>query len=279
MRGRRRKPALLSMLVLVSVPALGAKPAAGQTPGRTEEEGRVPDDTVLAAPELDAGRMRTGEFRYGILFRDDRLGAYTLSVSEREDGTWEVAEAATGASGSQSGTYVFTRTLEPVSAEQEGTMGPVSAKLGLRYANGRVTGRGSLPAPPEEPGGTPEVEEIVVDTALAEGTIDENMGLAAVLASPLAPGFRLELPFYDPRRGVGRLTAEVSGQETVEVPAGTYEAYRVEYSTGEAPLVVYVTVEAPRLLVKQELAGQPVEIVLEEVESGEVEREEVRSGG
>jgi hypothetical protein len=61
------------------------------------------------------------------------------------------------------------------------------------------------------------------------------------------------------------VTYSVTGTESVTVPAGTFETYRVEVSGGEQPAVVWVRKEAPHIAVRQEYVGQPVTVVLQEV--------------
>jgi hypothetical protein len=46
------------------------------------------------------------------------------------------------------------------------------------------------------------------------------------------------------------------------VPAGTFQAYRVEVTGSKVPLVLYVTTDSPHRVVKQEWVGQPVVIEL-----------------
>jgi hypothetical protein len=48
----------------------------------------------------------------------------------------------------------------------------------------------------------------------------------------------------------------------VTVPAGTFEAYRVELTGAEAPLTYFVTTAAPYRVVRIAFAGQPIEMVL-----------------
>lgn len=262
MRAPRPRDTLgMTLLLGLAVAHLGA---GGALPA---QEPAAASDSAALAPraELDAERIRTGTFRYGIMLQGTKFGKYELEFEER-DGDYRLEEEASGHAGEQSGTYTFTRGLAPLTARQQGSLGDVSAELRLRYEAGRVTGEATLPGDRPEEGGPPRMEEIAIDTAVAEGTIDASMGLSAVLASPLSAGFDLRLPLYDPRQGIVALVARVTGEETVEVPAGRFDAYRIEMSAGRSSLVLFVTREAPRVMVRQEFAGQPVVFLLEDID-------------
>jgi hypothetical protein len=58
----------------------------------------------------------------------------------------------------------------------------------------------------------------------------------------------------------------VAGQETVEVPAGEFETYRLAVSGPRASMTVWVTRTDPHIVVKREMAGQPVQIVLKSMQ-------------
>lgn len=55
--------------------------------------------------------------------------------------------------------------------------------------------------------------------------------------------------------GVETQVVRVMGVEEVTVPAGTFQAYRVQIA-GSEPQTVWARVEAPHVLIKLEPAGQ-----------------------
>lgn len=225
---------------------------------------------------LDASRIRTGTFTYGLMFQGNRMGEYTLTLSETGQGRYRGTERMQGPV-SQQAQYTFSGSLEPVSASQEVRQGPTTVTSDLSYEDGRVQGTATVPQGPPQQGQPPEMQEMAVDTTVAEGAIDLNMALAAVLAAPLEAGAEFTLPLYSPRTGVTQMTAAVTAEETVEVAAGSFDTYRVDLSTGQASFTLYVTQEAPHMLVKQEFAGQPVSLELQSV--GEAEPVEGDAGG
>jgi hypothetical protein len=57
-------------------------------------------------------------------------------------------------------------------------------------------------------------------------------------------------------------TLSVKSEESVTVPAGTFDTFVTEMTGGQQPITLYVTKAAPHRVVKFTLAGQPLEIVL-----------------
>ena len=61
-------------------------------------------------------------------------------------------------------------------------------------------------------------------------------------------------------RGI-ETTLSVAGTESVTVPAGTFQAYRVEVTGGPTPVTYWVEQAAPHRLLKLQPAGTPLEVV------------------
>lgn len=250
----RRIPHVLTWLVAAGSLAAGPVEAQERPEQRKSEPGA----------SLDATRIRTGEMKYVMLLQGSKFGELSWVVVPGEDGSYSVTEQTSGAAGHGRSSYAFTRDFIPLSASQEGTLGNMRAVLELEYAGPWIRGRATLPLEGETLGAEdPRMEDIVVDTLVAPGTLDEQMGLAAVMASSLRAGQHLEFPIFSPRSGVTRFRAKVTEEVSVKVPAGVFEAYRIEVSYDETALVVYMTRETPRLLVKEELGGGAVTIELE----------------
>lgn len=70
-------------------------------------------------------------------------------------------------------------------------------------------------------------------------------------ALPLQEAYATQVNSYLPVTNLQeRFTIAVTGTETVSVPAGTYETYRVRFSTGETESEAWIGVAAPHILVK-----------------------------
>jgi zinc protease len=127
----------------------------------------------------------------------------------------------------------------------------------LTYGAGRVRGTGFAPRPDGS------VQQFTVDTAIAPGTVDENVAPFVAAALPLAPGQTVRLAVFTPSEVASKvLTFKVRQPESVTVPAGTFQAYHVDVTGAKFPFVLYVSVAAPHRVVKQEFVGQPFVIEL-----------------
>ena len=232
----------------------------------TDGEEITPSDLAVrrSGGAMDASRIRRGDFIYSLLFQGNSVARSTIRVEDTEEGNVRVTESLSGAMGSQTTRYVVTPELEPLEMEKGGKMGQRSVQTELSYGDGRVKGSATVPKREdgEEGQGPPEMEQVTVDTAVAEGTVDQNMAMAVILASRLEEGAEVEVPVYSPRTGVTQLTGTVTGRETVEVPAGSFEAWEVQLEFSGQAVHLFVTTEAPHLLVKQTFAEQPLSMEL-----------------
>jgi zinc protease len=127
----------------------------------------------------------------------------------------------------------------------------------LTYTGGRVKGSSATP----QPDGS--VQRFDIDTVLPPGTVDENAVPFVVPALPLAVGKALTMTFFTPsENAVKPLTFKVSGPESVTVPAGTFQAYRIDVTGSRVPFTMYVSTDTPRRVLKTEFVGQPFVVEL-----------------
>jgi hypothetical protein len=128
----------------------------------------------------------------------------------------------------------------------------------IDVVDGRFVGMANLPA---AMGGAQEVDA-PVGQALLPG-MDEY----ALAASVLEEGMRIQIPYLDVTSG-GAITIEarVTGRETVEVPAGTFDTWRVEVTSPQGTLTLFLLADAPHILVRQDFPpDQPISLELTEI--------------
>ena len=222
--------------------------------------------TAAAQPALDAGRILADTFTYEVRFDGDELGTLRVSYGRREDGGLRVRERVSGSLGNETTTYEMSADFRPLSARREGRLARASAALDLTYRDGAVSGEATVRADSARPGQrAADTRRVKVGRELPPGALDSNMLVAALLASPLVPGDTLRFPVFRPGRGVTEARALVAGADSVEVPAGTYDTYRVQLVTDQGDFVLWVTRGTPRTLVRQVFAARPVEVLLRSV--------------
>lgn len=139
---------------------------------------------------------------------------------------------------------------------QAGTIQGTALKTDLVYADGRVKGTAMAPQPNAPP------KSLTIDTTVVAGTIDDNALTVLTPALPLEAGKTFNVHMFVSGQGTAvPVTIKVNAPESVTVPAGTFEAYRIDV-TGSQPLTFWVTTAAPRRLVKLAPTGSPLVLEL-----------------
>ena len=153
----------------------------------------------------------------------------------------------------------FGEGLTPVSASQTVSQAGMEMGSDLQFTDGRVTGSANLPP---QMGG-----EKTFDAEVVQGTLFEGMDQFALAVADLEAGKTITLPVFSVQSGgVVNQTFEVTGMESVTVPAGSFETYRIEFTGGPQAGTLYVRQDAPHVVVRQELADQPVTLELQSIE-------------
>ena len=221
---------------------------------------------AVAQPTMDAARIRADTFTYRVSFAGDELGTLQVSYERTGDGGLRVREQVSGTLGNETTTYVMSADFRPLSAHREGRLARAEAALDLTYGDGSVSGQATVRADSARPGQRAgDTRRVEVDRDLPPGVLDSNMLLAGLMASPLAPGDTLRYPIFRPGRGVVEARALVAGADSVEVPAGTFDTFRVQLATDQGEFILWVTRGTPRTLVRQVFAARPVEVLLRSV--------------
>ena len=159
------------------------------------------------------------------------------------------------------GTFVQQKTTVVINAsdlamrrsDQSGTIQNQSVETHLVYTAGRVKGTAMSP----QPGGAPRT--ITIDTTTAAGAIDDNAMPFLIPALPLEVGKSFNLNVFSSGEGTTKVvTVKVAGRESVTVPAGTFQAYRLEISGMQLPVVMHVSADSPRRLLRVAPTGAPL---------------------
>jgi hypothetical protein len=201
---------------------------------------------LIALSPIDAHRLKTGRFTYQALDHGQEVGRDQLTIRrlagpERYDFLAEVSGHLT-----QRWEAVVTPSFEPLSATI--TFGPDTAgntpAFSLTYNGQHVTGF------------LARTTRRDIDTIVPAGIIDQRVDWAAVMASDLTPGRHFSFAVYDPALGVSQAQASVGPVEHLQVPAGTFDAYRVTYriakATGTVEYQVLTTRDLPRIMLREE---------------------------
>jgi hypothetical protein len=205
----------------------------------------------------NAEKLKAGRFQYRAL------------INGREEGTNEISITKSGAD-----TFIFTNRVSGAFAQQweaiaTATFAPISAKISfgegdrlqprfeLNYRNGRAIGWRIDKS---------TNKEIDIDVRVLPDTVDQRIDWAAAMSQELVPGQEFSFSVFDPVTQISHVTGRVIGSETVNVPAGTFEAMRIAYSiekpSDKETYQVLTNAKGARILLKEEFPdGATTELV------------------
>lgn len=225
-------------------PEASAAEAASATPAS-----RLDAAKTAPLPPVDAGRLALGAATYGSRFttRGQEVEMTAVRTLERvEDQGEAVLRVTDTVEGPMSGEDLYVLqadSLRPVSRQAK--QGP--ATIEIDYGSREVTGTLTAPG-----------QEIPVEVELEAPVFGDSSALdTAITALPLAEGYRTTVRSVEigVQQAVRVWSVEVESVESVEVPAGSFETFRValEPLDGEpGGRTLWIIEETPRRVVKAE---------------------------
>ena len=217
-----------------------------------DADGRPVDTSRLAsasAVSFDASGLAARTLRYSIRFQGNEVGTATTSWSREGADFIAATEQAM-----PSITLRQTTRFDAAAFTPEGLtlgVGPMG-EFTLTVADGRVTGRGL-----NMQTGQPQD----VDVALTPGTVLDGMPDVAIAVNDFEAVPEFTLRVIGASGEVQPATVTRAGTETIEVPAGSFDTYRLDVG-GDTPMTVWVTRAAPHVVVRRQMVQPPIEIVL-----------------
>lgn len=212
-------------------------------------------EVKASTPVFDASRLKPMTLNYGVMLQGNAVGNATATLARQGD-VWVGTQTVQAGPLTQRSEVRFGEGLNPISSKQTVVQGGTEFGTDLTFGNGRVTGSVNMPA---QMGGAKQIDAEVV-----RGTLSEGMDQYVLAVADLKEGASFALPVFNARSASAvNQTFRVTGTESVAVPAGTFQTYKVEFSGGEQSGTVYVRQELPHIAVKQEFAGQPISIELQ----------------
>jgi hypothetical protein len=203
---------------------------------------------AAAAMSYDASGLEPRELEYAIRFQGNEIGTM-VSRWSRDGATFDLVTEQRMQGGTVTQNTAFdATTFAPI--RMSTVLGPMG-EFAIDVADGHATGRAF-----DMQQGPQDVDMDLPDGTALEGQLDIAL---AVTDFTDTDGFTLRV--LTTGGTIQPMTASVAGEETVTVPAGEFETYRIDLE-GQQAMTVWVTKTAPHIVVKREITGQPVEIVL-----------------
>ncbi|MBL8981644.1 MAG: DUF3108 domain-containing protein [Gemmatimonadetes bacterium] len=205
---------------------------------------------TLAQAPFEPGRVVARTDSFAVMVQGRQVGGIRETIEKTPTG-FRLLSVQALAGMSQSTEVHFTRALVMSSVKQEGQARGQQMKIDVAYDRGRAKGSATTPGPQG-------MKTIAVDTVVPAGAVDDNVLQALLPALPLGEGKSFQVPVFASGQGTSRvMTVAVNGRESVTVPAGTFDAWKVEVMGGQVPVTFWVSRTAPRV-VKMGFAGAPM---------------------
>ena len=190
---------------------------------------------------------------FGFRVNGRQLGVQVVKL-EQVDGDLRFEETTTLPQVTQTTEVTMSSELALRSVRQRGNAAGREMRIDVAFDGAHATGSALTPAAGSG--------EIAIDATLPAGAIDDNVLTALLPAIDWSATTDVVVPlFHSGKNETVEMRMRVTGTQTVEVPAGSFETFRVETSGDEAPLVFFIESAAPHRLVRLEITGAPVEIV------------------
>ncbi|MDQ6828463.1 MAG: insulinase family protein [Gemmatimonadota bacterium] len=209
------------------------------------------------APKWDLTKLAPARDSFVVFLQGKPFGFQRTSLEKTADGYRYVDDTQLGTFVQQHTELLIGPALEMRGVKQTGKMQGQDMSIDMTYANGRAKGAARTP-------GAAGMKTVTYDTTVVAGAVDDNAISLIVPLLPWAAGAKFVVPMFASGQGISTTkTYSVVASESVTVPAGTFDAFRVDMSGGEGqPLTMWVTAAAPYRVLKFAPAGAPVEIQL-----------------
>ncbi|HEU4885374.1 MAG TPA: insulinase family protein [Longimicrobium sp.] len=226
-----------------------------------DADGRPMDRAALqvraSGESFDASRLRPYTAEYEIAAQGNPIGRLTNTLAREGDG-WKHAMDGSFGPVQQTITSVWGPAWEP-RTYVETYAGAFEGRAEVRVENGRFTGTAQMPP---QAGGSK-----TFDAEAIAGAAWSQMEDAMLSTADLAEGKTIVIPVFNTSTGAaGPVTYTVGAVESVTVPAGTFQAYRVSSTGGSSAMTLWLRAEGPHIVVKQELVGQPIVVQLKSIQ-------------
>lgn len=226
-----------------------------------DAEGRPMDRSALqvraSGERFDAARLHPYTAHYEILAQGNPFGTATNTLVREGDG-WKFTMSGSFGPVQQTITAVWGPRWEP-RTYGETYAGAFEGRADVRVENGRFVG--NMVMPPQAGGAK------TFDAEAIPGAVWSQMDEAMLSTADLAEGKTIVIPVFNTSTGaVGPVTFTVGATESVTVPAGTFQAHRVQSEGGSAPLVLWLRADGPHVVLKQEVVGQPIVVQLKSIQ-------------
>ncbi len=204
--------------------------------------------------DFDTSALKNLTATYAVKYQEMNLG--DMNVSLTKAGTGFASTSAITGMISMNEEMKFGSEFEPQAYKFSMAAGPQQMSSEVSFDGGVAKGRVE--------GGKDGAKDI--NLPLVKGAILKSSVDFLVSTLPLETGKTFKFPVLDAQSGgMENITIEVLGEQDLMVPAGSYATYKVKVKSGDGEQLMYVQKTAPRMMVKQEVPAQGLNIELKSV--------------
>jgi hypothetical protein len=210
----------------------------------------------VVATAFDASRLKATRDSFVVMVQGNPLGQAVMSV-EAANGGWVLKDNTSIMNGmiAQQSTLQVDASLAPTSLQQGMSMQGQQLKTDIAFAGGKA--KGSAQTMSQQGPKT-----VTIDTDVPKGSIASDALIAALPLFTWSEKARFTVNVFSAGKGVVEpVTLAVVGSESVTVPAGTFDSWKIEQTGGESSAVFYLAKDARRVI-KIAPVGQPIELRL-----------------
>lgn len=227
--------------VILAALFAGASPtvAAEQASWRSLIDMKRADVSTFSMKMINEGQ-EVGSMTYGW-----QRSGNTYVIRDRTEMQPNILETAKG--------VIDVHTLLPISNDIDFAVGASKNIFDLEWQDGALSGEVQINQEGKDP------RTVDVSNADHPASIIRLSIFGVIAGLPLAEGFSVDLPWYNTLSNtVENITLAHTGFETVETPAGSFEAHKVHIQNGTPENMVYVTKSMPQRIVRIDVLGRPM---------------------
>lgn len=204
-----------------------------------------PFDPVRLVPRSDS---------FAVVVQGRAVGGVRETIERTPDG-YRLTSSQAMAGMTQVTRVNFSKALEMRAVKQTGQVRGSEMKIDVSYDKGRAKGTATTPGPQG-------LKSIVVDTTVPRGAVDDNLLQGLLHTLPLGEGRSFPISVFSSGQGTTTMmTVRVVGAESVTVPAGTFDTWKLDVTGGPVLVNFWVSKAQPRV-VKLGFGGAPMSFEL-----------------
>ena len=206
-----------------------------------------------ASQSFDLSGLQPISLTYDVLLQGQAFGEAVRSLEQVDEG-WRLSSVTNIGPQSINQQVIVDMNLGFVSASSEAAMGAQSMTMNASRDGDRIKGNAAAMG-----------QEQAIDFAASPDLIISDALELALWVATLEPGAEISLPVGVLQSGTTEnVTLTVAAREEVTVPAGTFDAWRVEVA-GSQPQTLWVRVDAPQIPLRITSAAQPIALELKQI--------------